>query len=296
MTPTLVVLAAGQGTRFGGDKQTAPLGPGGATIMEYSIYDALRAGFGRIVIVVREEMRAQLYASLTDRLRGRAIVECAVQALDALPAGFALPAGRARPWGTAHAVLAAAQSVGGPFAVANADDLYGRESFLTLGSFLAREAVAELGDGAPPTYALAAFPLRDTLSDTGPVNRAVCETDAAGALVGITERTGLTIADGRGADGGASVSMNLWGFTPAIFPQLEESFREFLRAPGPDRNAEFLLPAAVQSLISARRAVVRVVPAGGSWCGVTYASDAPRVTRYLESAVARGEYPADLWA
>ena len=223
-------------------------------------------------------------------------MECVVQSVDALPAGFALPAGRTKPWGTAQAVLAAAAVVRGPFAVANADDLYGRESFATLGEFLDREAVEESGNGTPPTYALAAFPLRDTLSDAGPVNRAVCEIDAHGALVRITERTGLTRAAGRGADDQSSVSMNLWGFTPAIFPQLEELFRRFLRAQGPDRHAEFLLPVAVQSLVTARRALVRVLPAGGSWCGVTYAADAPRVTRYLESAVARGEYPADLWA
>jgi hypothetical protein len=187
-------------------------------------------------------------------------------------------------------VFTAARRVHEPFAVVNADDVYGAASFATLGAFLAASPT-----GAPSAYGLAAFPLRDTLSDAGPVNRAVCETDADGWLVRIVERAGVTRADAHGVEGGALVSMNLWGFTPAIFLQLEELLRVFLRAHGANATAEFLLPNAIQSLVHAHRARVRVLQAGGAWCGVTYAADAARVSRHLASLVERGDYPRALW-
>ena len=281
--PSLVVLAAGLGTRFGGDKQTTPLGPGGATLMEYTIHDALRCGFTRVVAVVREEIRASVDASLARWLRGRASHACVVQERD--------PA-RAKPWGTGHAVLAARAAVPGPFAVVNADDVYGRAPFEALAEFFRAPA-----RGGAPKYALVGFPLRDTLTEAGAVNRALCRADAHGMLTHIEERTGLTPALAA-AEGimDAPVSMNLWGFTPAVFAQLAEGFERFRREQGGDGAREFLLPTAMQALIDAGAARVRLLRAAGRWCGVTYPADAPRVSAELAARVARGEYPRELWA
>jgi NDP-sugar pyrophosphorylase family protein len=276
--PALVVLAAGMGRRFGGDKQTVPLGPGGATLMEYALFDALRAGFGRVVVVVRAEMRDATQASLESRLRGRVPVVCVVQKSDR---------DRTRPWGTGHAVLAAADAVREPFAVVNADDFYGRESFAAIGGFLAAPAPS----GAP-AYVIAGFPASGTLSDAGPVNRAVCETDEDGWLVRITERMDLVRGD---VPDDTPVSMNFWGFTPAVFAQLEPMFETFRRGPGTNRSKEFLLPDALGRLVAARAARVRVLPTGGEWCGVTHPADAPRVAARLAALTASGAYPPDLW-
>ena len=280
--PTLVVLAAGLGTRFGGDKQTTPLGPGGATLMEYTLYDALQSGFGRVVVVVRAAMRDAMRSSLDTWLRGRVPASCVVQERDAA---------RAKPWGTAHAVLAAAAEVREPFAVVNADDVYGRAPFTALAKFLLAAP-----PGSPPEYALVGFPLRDTLSAAGAVNRALCTVDAQGFLAGIVERRGLTAPTAaREAILEAPVSMNLWGFTPPIFPQLAQGFSAFREEHGADGGAEYLLPTAVQSMIGAQRARVRVLAAAGAWCGVTYPEDAPRVSAELAARVERGEYPRELW-
>jgi NDP-sugar pyrophosphorylase family protein len=279
LTPALVILAAGMSRRFGGDKQTVPLGPGGATLMEYAIFDALRAGFGRVVVVVRAERREAVQASLEARLRGRAPVVCVVQKSDR---------DRTGPWGTAHAVLSAAGEVRESFAVVNADDFYGRESFAAISGFLAAP-----GSAGAPAYVIAGFPLGGTLSDAGPVNRAVCETDAEGWLVRIVERMGIVRGD---APDDTLVSMNFWGFTPAVFAQLEPMFDTFRRVPGANRSKEFLLPDAVGRLVAARAARVRVLPARGEWCGVTYPADAPRVAAHLAALTTSGVYPADLWA
>ena len=279
--PALVILAAGLGTRFGGDKQTVPLGPGGATLMEYTIHDALAAGFGRVVVIVRAEMKKAMDASLSKWLSGRVPFACAIQERDAT---------RAKPWGTAHAVLAARFSVREPFAVANADDLYGREAFDAIARFLAAP------EGDVPTYALVGFPLRDTLSDVGSVNRGVCEVNASGMLTRIVERTGLTreAAEREGLLD-APVSMNLWAFTTEVFSPLEEGFTRFRAEHASDGDSEYLLPTAIQALIEAKRARVRVIPATGQWCGVTHRDDAPRVREELAARVARGEYPRELW-
>lgn len=279
--PALLVLAAGLGTRFGGDKQTTPLGPGGATLMEYTIYDALQAGFGRVVAVVRAEMQGAMQASLDRWLNGRVRATCVVQERD--------PA-RAKPWGTAHAVLAARAEVRETFAVVNADDIYGRAPFAVLAEYLR-------GASAGAEYALVGFALRDTLSEAGAVNRALCEADGDGLLVRITERAGVTRAAAE-REGILDVpaSMNFWGFTPAVFAQLEQGFTAFRREHGGDGGAEYLLPTAIQSLITAGQARVRLLSAAGAWCGVTYAGDAPRVSADLTARVARGEYPRELWS
>ena len=289
--PALVILAAGVGSRFGGDKQTAPLGAGGASLMEYGIYDALRAGFGRIVVVVRPEMMTSIGPALSARIGARAPVECVPQSLADLPAGFVAPPARTRPWGTGHAVLAARHSVREPFAVANADDFYGADAYASLATFFAGSAT-----GIEARHALIGFPMRSTLSDSGPVNRAICRADDDGWLERIDERTGLTaaIVDAQRI-GGALVSMNLWGFEPAIFAQLEREFASFLEHGAKDEQAEFLLPNAIQSLIAQRAARAKLLPARGGWCGVTYAADAPKVSAHLADLTARGSYPPALW-
>jgi hypothetical protein len=289
--PTLVILAAGLGSRFGGDKQTAPRGAGGASLMEYGIYDALRAGFGRIVVVVRPEMVVKLGASLRAKVGARASLECVGQLPTDLPAGFACPPARTKPWGTGHAVLAARRAVRESFAVANADDFYGADAYASLARFFAEPPAA----GAP-AYALIGFPLRGTLSASGPVNRAICRSDDNGWLERIEERNGLTAANVDAQRiGGALVSMNLWGFTPDLFAQLETDFTGFLQHGVRDDSAEFLLPNAIQSLIALRSARVKLIPSSGGWCGVTYAADAPLVTAHLAELTKRGEYPRDLW-
>jgi len=245
-----------------------------------------------VVLVVRAERQDEIAHALRARWGARVPFDCAVQSLDTPLAAAPYARDRMKPWGTAHAVLAARRALDGPFAVVNADDFYGRAPYDSLASFL-RAAPAP---GAP-AYAIAGYPLTETLSDAGPVNRAVCRTDAEGWLVSIEERRGLT-ATSVGTDNlaGALVSMNCWAFTPAIFPQLDAGFSEFLAAHGAEADAEYTLPTVVGALVRERRARVRVLRTTGRWCGVTYAADAPRVAAFLEAATARGEYPRDLWA
>jgi dTDP-glucose pyrophosphorylase len=299
--PTLVILAAGLGSRYGGLKQLEPVGPGGATIMDYSIFDALRAGFGRIVFVIRAELEEAVRAAFGRRYEAQAPVAYAHQRLEDLPSGFTLPDGRTKPWGTGHAVLAAAGQVDGPFAVVNADDFYGAKAFAAIGEFL-RAAT----DSVVPTYAMVGYTLRDTLSDSGTVSRGLCRCASEGWLECITEVTGLA-RSGRdachpGPDGTAQtvpgdtlVSMNIWGFQAAVFDQLRSGFRAFLAANPGNPKAEFYLPAAIQEAIRAGGARVRVLPAGAQWCGVTHPQDRADASEFIHGLVARGDYPAELW-
>lgn len=302
MEPTLVILAAGLGRRFGGLKQLEPVGPGGATIIDYSLYDALRAGFGKVVFVVRPEMHAAFRASLGPWYQERVAVAYAIQHLESLPDGFAVPAGRTKPWGTGHAVLAARAAVTGPFAVVNADDFYGANSFATLSAFL-RE---QLG-GDVPTYAMVGYALRDTLTESGTVNRAVCHCDAEGWLREIVEVKGLERLgnDGRCADEGGTtrvisgdtrVSMNMWGFGTALFDQLAEAFRRFLQDNRSSKTAEFHLPSAIGTLIRAGRARVKMLSTDDVWCGITHAQDKSRVVGRIRHLTAAGRYPSKLWS
>jgi len=306
MKPALVILAAGIGRRFGGTKQLEPVGPGGATIMDYSIYDALRAGFGQIVFVIRREMEAVVRESLGRRYAQRVPVAYAFQRLDDLPAGFAPPLRRVKPWGTGQAVLAAASVVEGPLAVINADDSYGANSFEALGAFLRAPAVEVLPTGAQHTFALVGYRLGDTLSERGAVARAVCRCDADGWLQDIVETAEISKAGANGQctdpagqthllPGDTLVSMNLWGFTPAIFDELRAGFAEFLRGQARSPEAEFPLPGVIQQGIAAGRVRVRVLPTTDSWCGVTHPRDLPRVREFLRALVARGVYPEEVW-
>ena len=299
--PTLVILAAGLGSRYGGLKQLEPVGPGGATIMDYSIFDALRAGFGRIVFVIRAELEEAVRAAFGRRYEAQAPVAYAHQRLDDLPVGFTLPDGRTKPWGTGHAVLAAAGQVDGPFAVVNADDFYGAKAFAAIGEFL-RTAP----DSALPTYAMVGYTLRDTLSDSGTVSRGLCRCTPEGWLERITEVTGVA-RSGRDArhpgpdgteqtvPGDTLVSMNIWGFQAAVFDQLRSGFRAFLDVNSGNPKAEFYLPAAIQEAIRADQARVRVLPAGAQWCGVTHPQDRADASEFIHGLVARGDYPAELW-
>lgn len=301
MKPTLLVLAAGMGSRYGGLKQLESFGPGGATIMDYSIYDALRGGFGRVVFVIRAEMDADFRATIGRRYETRIPVAYAHQKLDDLPAGFKVPDGRTKPWGTGQAVMAAARVIDGPFAVVNADDFYGASSLGALGKFL-----SEPDTGPLPTHAMVSYPLRDTLSEGGTVSRGVCQVSRDGWLEDVVETTKIEgrgndawAADGAGGGralpGDAPVSMNLWGLRSGFFSELQTAFESFLRENAASTTAEFYLPGVVQGLVRRGAARVRVLPSRDTWCGVTNREDRPRVERILSDLVARGAYPERLW-
>lgn len=296
--PSLLVLAAGMGTRYGGLKQIDPVGPGGETIMDYSIYDALRAGFGRIVFVLRKEMEAAFRETIAARFAHRIAIDYVFQELDELPPGFSVPDGRTKPWGTTQAVLAADGAIREPFAVINADDFYGAESFRALAAHL---------QSATADYAMIGFVLRNTLSDFGAVARGVCQVDERGFLESIVEMTNIaregsqaksTDSTGKVSQlsGDETVSMNMWGFTPSVFARLEQVFREFLEAQGSDLRAESYLPNAVNRLIDSGQTRVRVIPTAGSWFGVTYRRDRERVVESIARLVKARVYPERLWA
>ncbi|HEY4989311.1 MAG TPA: sugar phosphate nucleotidyltransferase [Opitutaceae bacterium] len=289
MAPTLLVLAAGMGSRYGGLKQIDPVGPSGETVLDYAVYDAVRAGFGRAVFVIRREFEEAFRSSVTAKYAGRIDVVFAFQSTSDLPDGFAPPGGREKPWGTGHAVWCARKALKGPFAVINADDFYGASSFAELATFL-REA-----RGAH--CAIVGFRLANTLSEHGAVSRGVCREEG-GRLVSITEERAIVAADvgtDRRFSGNEIVSMNLWGFTPSILDGLDIELRTFLAAKASDPKAEFYLPGAVSDLISKDAATVKVIPTDDAWFGITYREDKPRVVAAIRALVARGTYPAQLF-
>ena len=294
--PTLVVLAAGLGSRFGGDKQFTALGPRGETLMDYAIFDAARAGIDRVVLIVRPDALA-LLPGLQRRYGASMEVSAVTQRLDDLPAGTSLPEGRARPWGTAHAIRAAWPAVDGPFIVVNGDDFYGAAPYRAL-------VEARHGDrGATAAWHLAGFRIEDTLSPSGPVNRAVCRIDADGTLTGLDEVRGIH-AEGDGTlwggaplqriiPGDAVVSMNMWGLTPTVFDVIERAFKAFLTRADLTCD-EYYLPEAI-AVALAEGQKVKVLPASSQWCGVTFPEDATVVRAHLARLAARGDYPAPLW-
>ena len=296
MKPTLLVLAAGMGSRYGGLKQMDGVGPHGETILDYSVEDAIRAGFGKVVFVIRhsfdEAFRAHVNA---ERYGGRIAVEYVYQELDKLPVGFSVPAGREKPWGTNHAILMAKEVIHEPFAIINADDFYGRDAFQVMADHL------RTLDGKEGDYCMVGYRLENTLSENGTVSRGVCETDADGMLVGMTERTaigrtanGIEYKDSDGSmhplSGDATVSMNLFGFTPDYFAKSEALFVDFLKEHGGEMKSEYYIPFAVNTFIADGRATMRVLKTTAQWFGVTYQEDRPMVVARLAKLHADGVY------
>ncbi len=290
------------GSRYGGLKQIDPVGPSGETVLDYAVYDARRAGFGKVVFVIRRDFEELFRTQIGSRYAGRIAVDYAFQALDALPAGFTPPAGREKPWGTGHAVWCARDLVKENFAVINADDFYGADSFSRLATFLnteAGQAPEGTGVAGAAEYAIVGFKLSNTLSEHGAVSRGVCATDAKGNLASIVETHGITPAEvgpGKKFSGDTLVSMNCWGFTPQVFAGLDVQFKEFLAARGTEPKSEFYLPGSVSEMIARTEAEVKVLPTESAWFGVTYREDKPRVQAALLELVRAGKYPEKLWA
>jgi len=299
MSPTLVILAAGLGSRYGGLKQMDPVGPGGQTILDYSIYDAHRAGFGKIVFIIRRDFAEAFRARLQQNplVQSGLAVDYAMQEVKDLPAGFTPPPGRDKPWGTAHAVWCTRHAVDRPFAVVNADDFYGADAFRQLAQFLRATPVNA------HEYALVGYRLGQTLSEHGTVARGVCQADASGQLISIEEQTGLTPDPSGGASSTKAngsvayfpadtvVSMNCWALTPAVFPQLENQFTAFLRAHSGDVKSECYLPSVLGKLLALKQASVRLLTTEARWCGVTHREDRPGVQAALKALHDAGEYP-----
>ncbi len=299
MKPTLVVMAAGMGSRYGGLKQIDPIGPNGEIVIDYSVFDAIRAGFGKVVFIIRRDIEQAFKEVVESHLKGRIPVAYTFQALEDLPAGFRVPEGRQKPWGTAHAIRTCRDVVREPFAVINADDFYGRDSFAALARVLVQRRVEER------RYVLVGFDLANTLSEHGAVSRGVCEIKD-GRLVRVTERTKIERQGGPimvDVDGRLEplaedtvVSMNMWGFTPALFPQLEAAFIAFLNEQGSQLKSECYIPSVVDRLIKQGDATTDVVNTAARWLGMTYTEDKPIVREGIRALIAAGEYPAKLWA
>ncbi|MCX6565623.1 MAG: sugar phosphate nucleotidyltransferase [Candidatus Aminicenantes bacterium] len=300
MKPALVILAAGIGSRYGSLKQMDPVGPSGETIMDYSLFDARRAGFGRCVFIIQRRMERDFRDVILRKLAGRIEADYVFQESDDLPPGFCVPSDRTKPWGTSHAVLSTAAKVREPFAVINADDFYGADAFRKMAEFLSAVNRGE------PRYAVVGYDLNATLSDYGAVARGVCEVNPEGFLEAIVERThvertkfGIVFEDASGhhipVGDGKTVSMNFWGFTPTYFDYARAAFAKFLEERGSDPKAEFFIPLVVNRMIKDGLATCRVLPTSARWFGVTYKADRLLVMDSLEKLVAAGEYPRNLW-
>ena len=297
--PTLVVLAAGMGSRYGGNKQIDGFGPNGETILEYSIFDAIRAGFGKVVFIVRQEILEIAQEKFLPKLQGKIEVAWVVQSITSYVSQELKQAERTKPFGTAHAVLCAKDAVHEPFAVINADDFYGKEAFQVLGRFLTTEV-------QPHLHAMVGYALKNVLSTHGTVSRGVCETNAKGQLIGMTERTSIAqegdVILSRGEEGEAleiepntPVSMNFWGFHPAVFQDIASMWDEFLPANLGNLKSEFYIPSVANTLIQSNKAAFEILPGGKTWFGVTYTEDRPVVIQALQQLHDQGEYPTTLW-
>ena len=299
MQPTLVILAAGMASRYGSMKQVQGFGPAGETIMEYSIYDAAKAGFGKVVFIIREEFETMFRENFANKLEGKIKVEFAFQELTKFVGERTIPEERRKPWGTAHAVLCCKGIVNEPFAVINADDFYGRDGFVKAYQFLTSEA-------AENKYAIIGYELKKTLSDNGSVSRGVCSVDAAQNLVDINERTKIyrnnkgiiTYEDEQGlheVSEDSSVSMNFFAFAPSFINNAENYFGEFLDKEINNPKGEFFIPLVVDKVVKSGQVNVKVIPTSAQWFGVTYKEDAPEVQASIDKLVTDGEYPPSLW-
>lgn len=299
MKPTLVVLAAGMGSRYGGLKQIDAFGPNGEAIIEYSIFDAIRAGFGKVVFIIRKEIEEAFKAHFGTKFEGKIEVAYAYQELGDLPKGFVLPEGREKPWGTAHALLMAERVVHEPFAIINADDFYGADAYQVMSDYL-----SAIGNDST-SYSLLGYYVKNTLSENGSVSRGVCELDAEGCLTNITERTKIFPKDGAivyDEDGlltpleeNAPVSMNFMGFAPSVFPLLEAQFVKFLEKQINTPKSEFYIPVALARFVTDGDATVKVLETSAKWFGVTYKEDKEAAQQELTQLIKDGAYPSDLW-
>ena len=301
MKPTLLILAAGIGSRYGSLKQLDPIGPSGETIIDYSIYDAIREGFGKVVFVIKEKIAEEFREVFLDKLQGRIETEYVFQEIDKIPKGISYPADRAKPWGTGHAVLMAAGIIHEPFAVINSDDFYGRDSFRALAAFYKNWSPAREDE-----YCMVGYELGKTLSEHGSVSRGICRADENSLLVGVTEQTKIERVNTGIAclnesnqtvflDARTTVSMNFWGFTPSIFGYLEKGFLEFLKANAGNPKSEYFIPGVVNELLHHGIASVKVLPCKDQWFGMTYREDRELVRTKILGLVQNGRYPEFLW-
>ncbi len=300
MKPTLLVLAAGMGSRYGGLKQLDGVGPGGETIMDYSIFDAVRGGFGKVVFVIRKDFELDFKDKIISKYINHIPVETVFQSMDALPDGFTVPAGRVKPWGTNHAVMMGEGVINEPFAVINADDFYGRESYAVLA-----KALTDMS-GTENNYCMVGYRIGNTLSDSGSVARGVCGKDTRGYLTDVVERTEVMRINGKvsykdekgewvALDDNTPVSMNMWGFTPDYFAHSDRMFADFLSNTAGNLKAEYFIPLVVNNLVKAGTSTVKVLDTPSKWFGVTYATDRPGVVRKIKALADAGEYPLKLW-
>lgn len=301
MHTTLLIMAAGMGSRYGGMKQVDAFGPSGETITDYSIYDAVKAGFERFVFVISPKMEEDFKTNYIKKFPSHLRVDYVIQSLDNLPEGFKLPEDRQKPWGTAHAVLMAKDAIKEPFAAINADDYYGRKSYKIMNHFLAQTSVE-----APGNYCMVGFELQKTISKHGSVARGTCQVNDKGYLSGMVERTNIYQKDGRivfeeedgtiqALDPHDTVSMNLFGFTPDFFPHIEENFKRFLRENENNPKAELYIPYVVNNLLAEGKATMSVLQTPDEWFGVTYQEDKPIVLKAIRKLVDDGFYPESLW-
>jgi len=299
MKPTLLILAAGMGSRFGGLKQVEPVGPNGEAIIDYSIYDAIRAGFGKVVFIIRESFADAFKENFDKKLKGKIEVEYVFQELNMLPEGFTLPEGREKPWGTAHAILVARDVINEPFCALNADDFYGFNAYKAMAKFLTEST-------DPKEYAMVGYNLNDTLSEFGSVSRGICEVDENKNLVKIVETLKIVKRENEiisiendGSEtsltGNEIASMNNWGFKPSVFAQLEKRFTQFLKTEIDKPKSEMYIPSVVFDLIDDKKASVKVLEANSPWFGVTYKEDKPFVIEKINALIAKGEYPEKIW-
>jgi UTP-glucose-1-phosphate uridylyltransferase len=299
MKPTLLILAAGMGSRFGGLKQVEPVGPNGEAIIDYSIYDAIRAGFGKVVFIIRESFAEAFKEKFDAKLKGKIEVDYVFQELNMLPKGFSLPEGREKPWGTAHAILCARNAVNEPFCALNADDFYGFNAYKAMAKFLIESKDSH-------EYSMVGYRLNETLSEFGSVSRGICEEDKNNNLVKIVEtlkivKRGNEIIsienDGTETSltGNEIASMNNWGFKTSVFDELEKRFTQFLKTEIDKPKSEMYIPSVVFDLIDENVATVKVLEANSPWFGVTYKEDKPFVIEKINTLIAKGEYPAVLW-
>lgn len=298
MKPTLLILAAGMGSRYGGLKQIDKFGPSGESIIEYSIYDAIQAGFGKVVFIIRDSFAEDFKALFEPKLKGKIEIEYAFQEITTIPEGIPVHPGREKPWGTGHAVLVAKNIINEPFAIINADDFYGKDAFKSLAQYMANNT-------GEKEACMVGYQIHKTLSDFGTVSRGVCKKDKDGYLIEITERTKIKSEDDKiffyegdkkfQLQPETPVSMNCWAFKPNFFTILEKGFAEFLKAHGQELKSEYFFPFEVSDALNRGQVAVKVLTCNAEWFGVTFPADKPFVSKQLNKLIENGEYPDNLW-